>query len=64
MHNSPARFLVLVKGSGERFLFVYDDVPESRAELLNAMGRMAADADCNFTWRDAAILSQRVKAVG
>ena len=50
--------LALVKDS-ERYVFLYDD--ESPAELLQQLGRYAADGELSFTWYDAAVLSQKVR---
>jgi hypothetical protein len=50
--------LALLKGS-ERFVFLYDD--ESADQLLQTLGKYAADPDLNFSWYDAATLSQRVR---
>lgn len=50
--------LALVKGN-ERYVFLYDD--GSRAEALRALGRFASNPELNFTWYDAAILSQKIR---
>jgi len=50
--------LALVK-DGERYIFLYDD--NNSKELLNTLGRYAADEELSFTWYDAGILSQKVK---
>jgi hypothetical protein len=50
--------LALVK-DGERFVFLYDD--SSCAQLLQTLGRYAADPEMNFSWYDAAVLSQKVR---
>ena len=50
--------LALVKES-ERYIFLYDD--DSPAELLQTLGKYAADKEMSFTWYDAAILSQKVR---
>lgn len=50
--------LALVKGS-ERYVFLYDD--SSRAETLRTLGRYASDPQLNFTWYDAAVLSQKIR---
>lgn len=50
--------LALVKES-ERYIFLYDD--DSPAELLQTLGKYAADTELSFTWYDAAILSQKVR---
>ena len=50
--------LALVK-DGERFVFLYDD--DSPAQLLQTLGKYAADPELNFSWYDAAVLSQKVR---
>lgn len=50
--------LALVKDS-ERFVFLYDE--DSGEELLDTLGKYAADDDLSFSWYDAAMLSQRVR---
>ncbi len=50
--------LALVK-EGERYIFLYED--NSSKELLNTLGRYAADEELSFNWHDTAILSQRVR---
>ena len=52
--------LALVKDdTGERFIFLYDD--QSGDRLLQTLGRYAADPELNFSWHDAAMLSQKVR---
>ena len=50
--------LALVKGS-ERYIFLFDD--SRRAETLRTLGRYASNPDLNFSWYDAAVLSQKVR---
>jgi hypothetical protein len=50
--------LALVK-DGERYVFLYDD--HSTAQVLQTLGRYAADPELSFSWYDAAVLSQRVR---
>lgn len=50
----------LVK-DGQKYVFLYDDV--SHDELLQTLGRYAADPELNFSWYDAAVISQRVRAL-
>ena len=50
--------LALVKGS-ERYIFLYDD--SSVGGLLQTLGRYASDEELEFTWYDAALLSQKVR---
>ena len=40
-------------------MFLYDD--ESADQLLQTLGKYAADPELNFSWYDAATLSQRVR---
>lgn len=51
--------LALHKGA-ERYVFLYDDA--SQAELLRTLGRFAAHPQLSFTWFDAAVLSQKIRA--
>jgi len=50
--------IALVK-DGERYVFLYDE--HSIPQLLQTLGRYAADPELNFTWYDAAVLSQKVR---
>jgi len=50
--------LALVKDN-QRYVFLFDD--ESHDELLCRLGESASDEELNFTWYDAAVLSQRVR---
>ena len=51
--------LAFAKGE-ERYLFLYND--ETRAETLRTLGRFASNPELSFSWYDAAVLSQRVRA--
>lgn len=50
--------LALVKG-GERYIFLYND--NRKAETLRTLGRFASNPELNFSWYDAAVLSQKVR---
>lgn len=50
--------LALVKGE-ERYLFLFND--ETRAETLRTLGRYASNPELNFSWYDAAVLSQKIR---
>lgn len=50
--------LALVKGE-ERFIFLYTD--KNKAETLRTLGRYASDPEINFSWYDAAVLSQKLR---
>ena len=51
--------LALVKGD-ERYLFLFSD--SNRAETLRTLGRYASNPDLSFTWYDAAVMSQKIRA--
>ena len=57
MENS-VNVLALVKDD-ERYVFLYDD--QSIPQLLQMLGRYAADPELTFSWYDAAVLSQKVR---
>ncbi len=50
--------LALVKEC-QRYVFLFDD--DSHDELLRQLGEAAANDELNFSWYDAAVLSQRVR---
>lgn len=50
--------LAMVK-DGQRYVFMYDD--NSFDHLLQMLGRYAADPELNFSWYDAAVMSQKVR---
>ncbi len=51
--------LALVKGE-ERYIFLFDDA--NRSEALRTLGRYASNPDLSFSWYDAAVLSQKIRA--
>lgn len=61
MATRELNVLAFMKDEGERFIFYYDDEPESQIALLQTLGRMAADPDLSLTWYDAALLSKKVR---
>lgn len=58
MASRDINVIALVKGN-ERYVFLFDD--ESRDEAIRALGRHAANPELNFSWYDAAVLSQKVR---
>ena len=56
--NDDINVLALVKGS-QRYIFLYND--SQTAETLRTLGRYASNPELNFTWYDAAVLSQKVR---
>lgn len=59
MDSRDINVVALVKGN-ERYVFLYDD--ESRDAALRAMARQAAHPDLSFSWYDAAVLGDKVRA--
>ncbi len=57
MTNS-VNVLALVRDE-HRYVFLYDD--QSVREVLSQLSASASDPELDFTWYDAAILSQRVR---
>ena len=51
--------LALVKGE-EKYVFLFDS--KNRAETLRQLGRYASNPELSFTWYDAAVLSQKIRA--
>jgi hypothetical protein len=51
--------LALAKGT-ERYLFLFNDT--SRTETLRTLGRFASNPELSFSWYDAAVLSQKIRA--
>lgn len=58
MSQQGINVLALIKGE-ERYVFLYDDA--SANQILQTLGRYAADPELSFSWYDAAMLSQRVR---
>ena len=58
MSQQGINVLALLKGE-ERYVFLYDD--RSTDQVLQTLGKYAADPELSFTWFDAAVLSQRVR---
>ena len=55
----PINVLAIVTGA-ERYVFLYDDQPDSVAALMRTIGQYAADQDLSFSWYDAAALYFRI----
>lgn len=52
--------LALVR-DGHRYVFLYDD--NSVDTVLTTLSDYASDPDLEFTWYDAAVMAQRVRAL-
>lgn len=59
MNSRDINVVALVKGN-ERYVFLYDD--DSRDAALQAMGRQAANPELSFSWYDAAVLGDKIRA--
>ena len=53
-------YMALAKGD-ERYVFVFRD--DQFEEVLHALGRHASNPELSFSWYDAAVLSQRLRAL-
>ncbi len=56
--NHSMNVLALIR-DGHRYIFLYDD--KSVSEVLSRLSASARDPELEFTWYDAAMLSQRVR---
>ena len=56
--SKAVNVLALVR-DGQRYVFLYDD--NSVETVLEKLAEFAADPELDFTWYDAANLSQRVR---
>ena len=50
--------VALVKGE-ERFIFLFNE--QRKGELLRTLGKYASNTEINFSWYDAAVLSQKAR---
>lgn len=55
--DGPCNVLSLLKGE-DRYVFLYDT--QSIPQLMQTLGRFAADPELSFSWADAATLSAKV----
>ncbi len=58
--NGEVNVVALVRGE-EQYIFMFDEA--NRTETLRMLGRYAADPELSMTWYDAAVLSQKVRAM-
>lgn len=56
--SKDVNVVALVKGE-ERYIFLFHD--QRKAELLRTLGKYASNSDLEFSWYDAAVLSQKVR---
>lgn len=55
-----ANVVVTINGF-ERYIFLYDDDPESSKALLQKLAQFAANPELSFTWHDASRLSRKAR---
>ena len=60
--DKPDTHLLCLIKDGERYIFTWKDTPEDYQEILRCLGRYAANEELNFSWYDAAVLSQQIRA--
>lgn len=58
--SKPMNVLALVR-DGHRYVFLYDD--NSVDMILTTLSDYASDPELDFTWYDAAVMAQRVRAL-
>lgn len=56
---SRAVNVLAIVRDGQKYIFLYDD--SSVQQVLSQLAEFASDSELDFTWHDAAILSQRVR---
>jgi len=59
MIDQGLNIIAILKGR-EKYTFIYTD--DQAAAAINTLGRFASTPDLSFTWYDAAILAQRIRA--
>lgn len=52
-------YLVSITRNGQTYMFIYRD--GMRTDMLRQIGKMAADPSIDFSWYDAALVSQRIR---
>lgn len=50
-----------MKGDGEWYIYIFDEATTS--QTLRAIAQNAAEKELSLTWQDAAVLSNRVRAI-
>lgn len=55
----PELNVLAIEEDGHRYVFIYTD--DDSGVVLRELGRCAADPELTFTWRDAAVLSLKVR---
>lgn len=58
--SDDTNMIALVKGI-ERYVFLYTD--SRRKDIMRAIARFALNPDLAFTWYDAAVLTQKIRAI-
>lgn len=53
--------VVAIVHSDDRYIFLFDDSPESYQRLMQTLGQFAGNAELSFSWHDAAALSRAAR---
>lgn len=61
--EGPGINVIALDRYGDRYVFLYDDDARSKAATLQTFGRYAADKELSFSWYDASVLSQKMRAL-
>jgi hypothetical protein len=56
---SPQVRVAALSRGGQHYIFLFDEA--NRTETLRTLGRMAANPELDFSWYDAAVLSQKIR---
>lgn len=56
--NSDVHVIALAKGN-EQYVFLYDNA--NKTNVLRKLGRFASNPELSFSWRDAAVLSLKIR---
>lgn len=62
MTADDLNIVALVK-SEQRYVFAFRNTESELCEILRALGRFASNPELDFTWYDAAVLSQRARGM-
>lgn len=61
--TTPNLNVVTLIKSEQRYVFAFRNTESELCEILRALGRFASNPELDFTWYDAAVLSQRARGM-
>jgi len=59
LHHEITMYTITYLHAPDWYVVAYDD--DTKAEALRVIGRWASNPNLNFTWYDAALMSQRIR---